>query len=145
MPHDIFWENPWDYDDKWFDNDKQRMKRLYGQKKQKASNLFKMLQVNQSGKPVGKIYALHYRWDKALMGSQTPLVNNETRLGSVGHMKDGEGKVRADMKDYIEDHDMYSHLSWFSGDDNLLKHSYQLEPAAIEFYFSKAIENSEEV
>ena len=120
------------------------MKRLYGQKKQKASNFFKMLQVNESGKPIGKIYVLHYCWDKALLGSTSPIVNNETRLGSVGHMKDG-ALIRADMKDYIEDHDMYNSLTWFSGDDNLLKHSYQFEPAAIEFYFSKDIGQTEEV
>lgn len=121
------------------------MKRLYGQKKQKASNLLRMMQLDESGKPIGKMYVLHYKWDKALIGSQTPFVNNEKRLGSVGYMKDGESKVRADMKDYIENHNMHSHLTWFSGDDNMLKHSYHFEPAAIEFYFSKDIGKTEEV
>ena len=107
--------------------------------------MFRMLKVDESGKPIGKIYVLHYRWDKALMASSTPFVNNETRIGSVGHMKDGANKVRADMRDYIEDYDMYSYISWCDGDSNALKHSYQLEPAAIEFYFSKDIEYPEVV
>ena len=85
------------------------------------------------------IYVVHYRWDKALTASSTPFVNNETRIGSVGHKRNGHDKVRPDMKDYIEDYDMYSKISWFGGDDDVTKHSYQLEPAAIKFYFSKDI------
>ena len=115
------------------------MQRLFGQKKQKASNFFKMLKVNESSKPSGKIYVVHYRWDKAMLASSTIFFNNETRIGGAGHKKDGEDKVRADMKDYIEDYDMYSNIKSFGGDDDKKKHSYQFEPAAIKFYFSKDI------
>lgn len=143
VPHDIFWRNSWDYDNACID--KERRKRLYGQKEQKASNFFKMLKVDGSNnpKPIGKIYVVHYPWDKALMGSATPFANNETRLGSVGHMKNGADKVRFDMKDYVEDYNISSKITWFGGDDDLLKHSYEFEAAAIEFYFSKDIGNPE--
>lgn len=138
VPHDIFWEEPWEYDS--CCGDKERKKRLYGQKRQKASNFFKMLKVDEeSGKPIGKIYIVHYRWDKALLFSSTIILNSETRIGCLGHKKDGKDKVRADMKDYIEDYDMYSNISCCGGDDDTKKHSYQFEPAAIKFYFSKDI------
>mmetsp|Transcript_16948 Transcript_16948/g.23921 ORF Transcript_16948/g.23921 Transcript_16948/m.23921 type:complete len:345 (+) Transcript_16948:35-1069(+) len=141
VPHDIFWENPYEYDDRWFD--KKKMQGLYGQKKQKASNFFKMLKVDESGKPIGKIYVVHYKWDKAMVASATPLMNGETRLGAYGHKKDGDDKVRADMKDYIEDYDMYPNILWCGGDDDQKKHSYEFEPATVEFYMSKVIEKPE--
>ena len=109
---------------------------LHGQKKQKASNFFKMLKVDESGKPIGKIYVVHYKWDKAMLASATPFMNGETRIGAKGHKKNGQGKVRADMKDYIEDYDMYSNIKWRGGDDDQKKHSYQFEAAAVKFYMS---------
>ncbi len=137
LPHDIFWEKPYEY--AWYNT---KNKGLYGQKKQKATNFFKMLKTDESDKPMGKIYVIYYGSDSALAASY--LANNEARIGSVGHKKDGEGegKVRADLKDYIEDYDVDE--SWFTGDDEAFKHSYQLEPAAIKFYFSKDVGKPEE-
>jgi len=137
VPHDIFWENPWDYDNAWTDKD--RRKRLYGQKYQKASNFFGMLKRDGSGdkKPIGKIYIVHNPRDSALHGSSW-VKNYETRLGSLGHKKDGGDKIRNDLKDYIEDYNIYPELPWV-GDDWKYWHSYQLDLVAIKFYFTKDV------
>ena len=123
------------------------MQKLFGQKKQKATNFFKMLKVDESGRPIGKIYVLHYRWDKAMVASSTIFMNNEQRIGGAGHKKDGQDKVRADMKDYIEDYDVYSEISCCccGSDIDCFKHEYEFEPFAIEFYFSKDIAKLKEV
>ncbi len=55
-------------------------------------------------------------------------------------MKDGRDKIQNDLKDYIEDYDISSELSRFGGDDWNC-HSYELDPAAIKFYFSKDLGN----
>ena len=60
-------------------------------------------------------------------------------------MKDGVDKVRTDMKDYVEDYTISSEIAWFSGDDIMLRHSYQFEAAAIKFYFSKDTGEPDEV
>lgn len=137
VPHDIFWTNPWEYDNAWFN--KERKKRLYGQKTAKASNFFGMLKRYDSGdkKPVGKIYVVHCPRDSALHGSSW-VKNWETRLGSLGHKKDGGDKIRNEFKDYIEDYNILLEIPKFE-DDSLFWHSYQLETVAIEFYFSKDV------
>jgi len=141
IPHDVFYEEPWEYENAWMK--KEYRQKFFGQKKQKATNMFKTLKVDESGKPIGKIYVVHYKWDKAMVASATPLMNGETRLGAYGHKKDGDDKVRADMKDYIEDYDMYPNILWCGGDDDQKKHSYEFEPATVEFYMSKVIEKPE--
>ena len=71
-------------------------------------------------------------------------MNGETRIGAKGHKKNGQDKIRAYMKDYIEDYDMYSNIAWFGGDDPQKQHSYEFEQAAIDFYMSTVVEKSEE-
>jgi hypothetical protein len=135
LPKDIFWKEPYDYDGMLWDGE--RYKRIYGQKKQKASNFFGMLQTVGTGadkKPKGKIYVVHQPLDKALLGSAT--TNNEQRLGSYGYMKDGADKIRDEFKGYLENYNIRKDLPWY-GDDPLYGHSYQFEKVAIQYYFSK--------
>ncbi len=95
IPHDILWEEPWEYENAWLR--KEYRQKLFGQKKQKATNMFKTLKRDESGKPIGKIYVVHYKWDKAMVASATPFMNGETRIGAKGHKKNGQDKI---MKDY---------------------------------------------
>jgi esterase/lipase superfamily enzyme len=124
LPKDIFWENPWEYDDAWFNRP------VYGNKRKKADNLYKMLEQDDEGKPKGKIYAIYNPSDRALLGSSVK--NFEKRLGSVG-----SGEVRKEFQQYIESYNIYWHLKWFESDDFTLRHSYQFEKPTVEYYFSK--------
>lgn len=134
VPKDLFWKEPYDYDNVWWG--KERTKRVYGQKKQKASNFFGMLQTGSDGKPKGKIYVVHNPRDKALLGSA--IVNNEKRLGTVGYKSQGEDKVRDEFKDYLAEYNIYSDLPWIA-DDMTFLHSYHFEAVTIGYYYSKDI------
>jgi len=137
IPRDVFWKKPWDYDNAWNVNtrfvflNKTMKKETYGQKLQKADNLFSMLQKGNDGKPKGKIYVVYNPWDMALITSTG--LNAEKRLGTYG---EDEDKIRDEFKGYIKGYNIYPDLGHI---EDMKKHSYQFEVPAIKFYFENAL------
>lgn len=103
----------------------------------KAKNFFGMLKKGPDGKPVGKIMVVYYGSDAAMIGSASPAVNNENRLGLSGHKYDGEWKVHDDYKNHVVSFPVTDFLTEFK-DDSLIYHSYQFEPACL-FQIYKAV------
>jgi len=133
VPYDIFHKNP--DESYWF------RKEVNGNKKEKADNFFGMLAKKSDGKtPKGKIYIVWNDKDFALKYS--PLFNREARIGKTGvGWVDGWFRnhydtsiIRDEFKDYIENRNATDEAMV---NDPFLKHSYQLEPWAANFYEEK--------
>jgi len=140
IPYDIFSDNP--DEGYWFESSKEK----FANKKKKADNLFSMLKKGPGGNPVGKIYIVHSRKDRALQGSAWA-ATWESRIGTVGSgafkkmlfwENDGD-HIREKFRAYIENKDLSSKKQ---NDDFPKNHSYQFEEYAVKFYFEKALDES---
>jgi len=139
VPYDIFHKEP--YEGYWFSS----QRKVSGNKFEKATNFFGMLTKKSDGTPNGKIYILWNKDDVALNGSF--LANSEKRIGVKGKgWIDGwftnsrdDKVIRDDLVNYIDEFDVTGKP--MKKENQLLKHSYFLEPFAVEFYEEKELKS----
>jgi hypothetical protein len=141
VPHDIFNKEP--DEGYWIPSHKE----ISGNKFKKATHFFGMLTKNSDATPNGKIYIVWNKCDVALNGSGSFLANSESRIGAKGlGWVDGwfknsydEKVIREEFRDYIEAFDVTGEpIKMPMKQDELLQHSYFLEPWAVEFYEKKS-------
>jgi hypothetical protein len=101
-----------------------------------------MLTKKSDGSPNGKVYIVFNKDDLALNGSGS-FLNSESRIGATGKgwvngwfQNYYDPKViRDDFREYIDEYNVKGEKM---KQDECFKHSYFLEPWAVEFYEEKS-------